>query len=169
MKDEEDLSADLIIICAGVKSNIDIIKDSGIETNRGIIIDDMCKTNVEDIFACGDIAEYDGRVTALWSNAIMTGKVSGSNMLGMEEEIEKIIPSTVFNGFGTQIFSVADTKGGDDKEEMIVSKDTIYKKIVLKDGIIVGGILYNDIQKSKSLLIAVEDGLGKDIAKDILE
>ncbi len=169
MKDEEDLSADLIIICAGVKSNIDIIKGSGIDTNRGIIIDDMCKTNVEDVFACGDIAEYKGRVTALWSNAVMTGKVAGSNMIGKSERIEKIIPSTVFNGFGVEIFSIADTKGGDDKEEMVVSKDTIYKKIVLKDGIIVGGILYNDVQKSKSLLIAVEDGLGKDIAKDILE
>jgi len=82
------LDCDMVILTAGVKPNIDLVKNSKIKVNQGIIVDEFMETNVENIYAAGDIAEsfdcISGKhgLKATWSNAVEQGHVAGLNIAG---------------------------------------------------------------------------------------
>ena len=67
LEDETKLDTDFIVYSIGVASNIQIAKDCGIETNRGVLVNDYLETNISNIYACGDVAEFAGRVVAFES------------------------------------------------------------------------------------------------------
>ena len=48
----------------------------GLQTGRGIIVNEKMETSEKDIYACGDAAEYEGKVIGLWQIAMGTGKNS---------------------------------------------------------------------------------------------
>jgi len=88
LKDGTAQECDMVVVAIGVTPNADVARDTGIEINRGIKADDHMRTNIEDIYAAGDVAEaYDlvyeaQRVTPIWPNAFIQGEVAGRNMAG---------------------------------------------------------------------------------------
>jgi len=85
-----------------VVPNISLLKDSGIKVNRGVIIDEYCRTNVENIYAAGDVAEgIDGltgeyAVNATWPNAVEQGTIAGLNMAGKTPPVAANCDSMLF-------------------------------------------------------------------------
>ncbi len=83
----ESLSADLVISATGVRSNIDYLQDSGIETDQGILVNDYLQTTHPAIYAAGDVAQ--GRdfstgeftVQAIQPTAVEHGRVAATNMV----------------------------------------------------------------------------------------
>jgi phenylglyoxylate dehydrogenase epsilon subunit len=55
----ETLAAELLVAAVGMAPNLGLAKDSGIEVNRGILVDETMRTNLPDIYAGGDVAEAD--------------------------------------------------------------------------------------------------------------
>ncbi|MCF8067363.1 MAG: FAD-dependent oxidoreductase [Desulfobacterales bacterium] len=84
----EEIMTDTIIAGKGVSPNIQLTKDSGINTNYGIPVNDAMQTNISNVFAAGDVAEGDNLATgkqqiiATWPNACQQGKTAGANMTG---------------------------------------------------------------------------------------
>ncbi|MEW5722751.1 MAG: FAD-dependent oxidoreductase [Thermodesulfobacteriota bacterium] len=84
----ESLPADLVIVGKGVRPNIDPVRGRSIRTNRGILVDERMRTNVEDVYAAGDVAEGFNQLTgereviATWLNACAQGEIAGLNMAG---------------------------------------------------------------------------------------
>ena len=77
----EEVPCDLIIACAGVRSNIGFLKDTGIECDKfGLIINEKGETNVKDIYGAGDIT---GR-NPIWPTAVKEGIIAANNMVGKE-------------------------------------------------------------------------------------
>ena len=82
------LDCDMVLLTSGVKPNIDLVKNSKIKVNQGIIVDEFMETNVGNIYAAGDIAEsFDciyrkQGLKATWSNAVEQGHVAGLNIAG---------------------------------------------------------------------------------------
>ncbi|OUD14291.1 NAD(P)/FAD-dependent oxidoreductase [Thioflexithrix psekupsensis] len=84
----EKLAVDMVISAAGVKPNIDFLQGSGIQMNRGILVDHHLQTNVHGIYAAGDVAE--GRDFSTWNldvhaiqpTASEHGRVAALNMTG---------------------------------------------------------------------------------------
>ncbi len=81
--------ADFVIVATGVKPNLDIIKGTEIKFNRkGILVDREMKTNVKDVFACGDCCDpisaitKDNRPSELASSAIQQAKIVGFQIAG---------------------------------------------------------------------------------------
>ena len=68
-----------MILSCGVRSNIGIAKEAGIDTDRAVIVDSHMLTSNEDIYACGDCAQYEGINYAIWPQAVEQGKVAGAN------------------------------------------------------------------------------------------
>ena len=64
-KDGTKISADLVVMAAGVRPNIELAKASGISTNRAIIVSDYMETNVPNVYAVGECAEHNGTVYGL--------------------------------------------------------------------------------------------------------
>ncbi len=82
------IDCDMALLAAGFRPNIDIVKDSKIKVNQGIIVNDSMESNVKDIFAAGDVAESfdciygEPGLKATWSNAVEQGHIAGLNIAG---------------------------------------------------------------------------------------
>lgn len=162
LSDKSVLDADMIIIATGVTPNLDIVKNSGIKTNSGIIVNEFLQTNIPDVYAAGDIVESLDIVTGirepilLWSNALIQGTTAGHNMVGKKTEYSGSSNQTLIKVFGTPIISDGIYEG----EETKLFKHNIYKKMYLKDSNIVGYILINTMQNAgvyHSLMISKRD------------
>jgi NAD(P)H-nitrite reductase large subunit len=88
LKSGKCLPADLIVTAAGVRANTELLTSLGAECNRGIVIDEGCRTSLPDIYAAGDVTECRDvtldRVmsSAIWPAARKQGRVAGFNMAG---------------------------------------------------------------------------------------
>lgn len=148
-------NCELVIIGKGVSPNIEIAKDSGIKTNWGILANEYLRTSAEGIFTAGDAAETndialeESSINAIWPAACEQGRIAGLNMIGESETYEGSLAMNSIEFFGLPVISVGITRPKSDKYKEIVKKDpskNIYKKIVLKDGIIRGVIFVNSIE-----------------------
>ena len=139
----ETIPCNFIVVAAGVKSNMEFIENTGIEANRGIIIDEYCKTNVEDIFAAGDVTA----LAPIWSVAVKQGKNAAYNMLGMAKKYsDNFAAQNSMNFLGLQTVSVGMVQEADDSYEVeVLETKDFYKKIIHKDGIVYGAILQGEV------------------------
>lgn len=159
LKSGKVIDTDLILFSVGIRPNINLPKESGLEVNRGVIVNDMMETNEADIYACGDIAELDGRVYGNWPAAIDMGKTAGANAAGDEAHFEGFVSSIVFNAMNVELYSVGDVSPkGDDVKEVSLSdpNNNVYKKIFFKNNKAVGGILMNDTKRSVRLMKGIQ-------------
>jgi len=150
------VNGELVVLSTGVRQNIGLAKDIGIETGRSIKVNEKMETSVKDIYACGDCAEYNGVNYAIWGQAVEMGKAAGINAVGDDYKYEAFVPSNAFNGMGTSLFAVGDN--GKDPEkvyktfEVYDGAKNIYEKLYFVNNRFCGGILMGDVSKSAKLL-----------------
>src|SRR5690606_17764311 len=84
----EEIACDVVGICTGVKPNIDFLKNSGLETDRGILVDRYLQTNIPDVYAIGDCAQqreplgHRKVIEAVWYTGRMMGEALGQTLSG---------------------------------------------------------------------------------------
>lgn len=164
LKSGEVLDADAVIFSVGVRSNIFLAQPSGIKCNRGVIVDDYMQTNINNIYACGDVAEYDGVYYGNWPAAIEMGKVAGANATGDKVKFEKFVSSTIFQAMNTQVFSAGTVNFDDPSLEKVGYVDSInnkYSKLFFKNNKLVGGILIGDVSTSVKIMEGIQKGENK--------
>ena len=89
---DEEIECDVVGLTAGVSPNIDFVKNSGVETNRGILVNRFLETNVKDIYAIGDCAQQrhpiEGRpsVEAVWYTGRIMGETVAQTIMGNPKE-----------------------------------------------------------------------------------
>jgi 3-phenylpropionate/trans-cinnamate dioxygenase ferredoxin reductase subunit len=95
-KDGDQVKADIVVVGAGVLPNIELAKQAGLKTDRGVLTDKFLQSSVEGIFAAGDIAEYDSLIhdqrmrVEHWDVAINQGIYAARNMLGGQEAYDVV-------------------------------------------------------------------------------
>ena len=104
----EVIKADLVIISCGIRANSKIAEEAGINANRAIIVNEKMETNISDIYACGDCAEYNGINYAIWPQALEMGKVAGANATGDSLTYETVDGALTFNGMNTSLYAIGD-------------------------------------------------------------
>lgn len=154
----DNIICDMVIYSAGISPNIQLLNGTQIKVNHGIVVDGNMRTNKANIYAAGDVAEFEGRVTGLWNIAIAQGRTAGYNMAGKEAVYEHIVPVTTLNAFGTSLFSMGDVE---EKEHTYImtsedDKNRTYKKIFIDNHKIVGAIVIGDTKKSPIIKAAIE-------------
>ncbi len=159
----EELPAGLMIFSMGVRPNAGLAKSCGATVNRAVVVNERMETSVPGIYACGDVAEFNGRNIALWMPAMRQGKVAGSNAAGKEAHYDDELYPAVLNSFGTRIFSAGDLcierKEGEYRVHMVRDADRDrYRKLFFIGDRIVGIILIGDISQSQKLMTAVKNG-----------
>ena len=141
----EKIPCDLLICCAGVRSNMEFLQDSGIECDKfGLIIDAEGKTNVEGVYGAGDVT---GR-NPIWPVAVKEGIIAASNMCGVKDEMTDFFASkSTMNFLGIPTMSLGINTPPDDTYEVEIESDDNgnYKKIIHKDGQIHGAIIQGDL------------------------
>ena len=157
LKSKMTVEAQMVIVAIGVRANIDLANDTPIKTNRGIVVNDFMETSVKDVFAAGDAAESEGWVIAILPIAAKHGKVAGHNM-AVKNKMDYTqhtggIPMNAVGLAGVPTISVGLT---DPKEnvkdyeilEKYKPKENLYKKLILKDNVLVGTIFVGDINRA---------------------
>ncbi len=158
MTDGTEIPCDLVVVAIGVIPRTDLVKDTPVKLNRGIVVDRTMQTSIPDVYACGDVAEaYDflidqKRLLPLWPLAHLGGRVAGYNMAGKKAEYEGGTVMSSLKYFELPVIAVGtvNPENVDDYEVLVELKPekTIYKKILLKDGKIMGFIFLGDIEKA---------------------
>ncbi|HDR7533987.1 TPA: NAD(P)/FAD-dependent oxidoreductase [Bacillus cereus] len=157
MNGEQLIDCDSIVYSIGVIPNIDLVNNTPIHVNRGIIVNEKMETNVESVYAAGDVAEVNGEIGGLWGRAMDQGKIAGSNMVSNPAIYKEAIPTTIFNAFNLSLFSigVVNEKQGD---TTIVEEDgrEKYIKLFIKNHKIVGVISLEGVVASIPYKSAIE-------------
>ena len=155
LDDGERINCQLVVIGKGVQPNVDFISGSQIKVNEGIVADETMRTNLPDIYVAGDVAEtFDlstGRmgVNAIWPCAFEQGRVAGLNMAEKRVKYDGSFRMNSLDFYGLPVISMGVTRiDGDEFQQFQRKTKSTYRKLVLKDGRIVGAILVGQVQKA---------------------
>ncbi|CAN5463621.1 hypothetical protein BH09PSE5_BH09PSE5_22620 [soil metagenome] len=105
LADGRELQADLLVVCAGTRAEVDLARDAGLTIGRGITVDAQMRTSVPHVYAAGDVAEFEGQQFGLWSIAISQGEVAARSALGLDAMYEPIQPVTSLKMKGIEVRS----------------------------------------------------------------
>lgn len=118
-----------VLVSAGVRGDMDFLKGTPIAMNRGVVVDDRMRTNVDGVWAAGDVAEHRGLTYGLWTVAREQGQVAGADMAGQSTNYEGSLPSSLLKITGINVFSMGDVRAGG--TFLAGGNDESYKKLVL--------------------------------------
>lgn len=149
--DGQVIPAQLVIVSAGVRANTSLAKETGVTVDKAIVVDAQMRTNLENIYACGDCAQYDGINFAIWPEASEQGKTAGSNAAGEGTVYEQPTAGLSFHGMNTALYAIGDS-GKNDKlsYRTVETKDEAkkqYEKHYYVNKQLKGAILIGDVSK----------------------
>lgn len=158
LEDGERLKAEVVIIATGTRPNIDLVRGTGMVVNRGIPVNEYMETSVADIYAAGDVAEtkdvITGKVglTPIWPNASAQGRIAAHNMAGYRRPYGGMVGMQNAVEFReVPAIAMGITRPEGDNYEILADYNpdcNCYKKLVLRDSILVGMILVGDIHQA---------------------
>lgn len=157
LEDGRQIDCDMIILSAGVRPSMALAKSIGLQTDRGVIVNDFMQTSQPNIYAAGDVAQHGARVYGIWPAAMKQGETAGINMAGEKMEFQGMPMSYTLKIAEIDLVAVGNIDP-DDGHEAIVKKDQgrfLYQKIVLEEDRIIGAILYGDISPRRNVINAI--------------
>jgi len=178
MTDGTEIPCDLVVVAIGVIPRTELVKETDVKVNRGIVVDRFMRTNILDVYACGDVAEaHDfllngNRLLPLWPLAHMGGRVAGYNMAGKKAEYAGGTVMSSLKYFDLPVIAVGNTNPENSGSyEVLVERQPekiVYKKILLKDDLIVGFIFLGDIEKAGILFRLLKNHVNVAEIKEVL-
>nr|WP_295606467.1 FAD-dependent oxidoreductase [uncultured Terrisporobacter sp.] len=141
--DNSIVKCDLLIVATGVRPNTEILRNTDIEENRGIVINNKCETSAKEIYAAGDVVGKN----AIWPLAVKQGIVAAYNMAGIEKMLDDDFNfKNSMNFAGIPTVSLGQSIAPDDTYDVFTRCDKDgYKKFIIKDNVIRGFIAQGDI------------------------
>ncbi|HOP95239.1 MAG TPA: FAD-dependent oxidoreductase [Dictyoglomaceae bacterium] len=150
LEDGRKIDGDLLIISAGISPNMELAQNSQINVNKGIIVNEYMETNIENIYAAGDCAEFSGRIYGIIPAALEESQIAGKNMIGEKTVYKGTIPSNTLKVTGIDLTSIGEIMPEGPGYEILTRKDEekgLYRKLIFKENILVGAILLGDKRK----------------------
>ncbi|MBS7268116.1 MAG: NAD(P)/FAD-dependent oxidoreductase [Candidatus Freyarchaeota archaeon] len=171
LKSGETIQADLVIFATGIRSNIELPREAGINVNRGVIVDDYMRTSVENIYAAGDIAEHRGRVYGIIPATTEQAQIAAANMIGKKMVYKGTVALNTLKVAGIDLTSIGLVNPETQDYEQIrkiEAEKCLYKKVVLKDGRIVGAIIIGDRKSAKPMTEIIKEEINVEKVKNII-
>lgn len=142
-KEGVDMTAESTVIAAGVRPWFDLALKAGLETDKGLIVNDALQTSNPAVYGVGDAVQFRDRVYGIIPAAFEQARTAARHVLGEDVRYTGTIPSNTLKIVGLDVTSIGLVSPEDEKTEELrsVREDLgIYKKLVLRDGVIVGAI-----------------------------
>ncbi|MGA3112011.1 MAG: FAD-dependent oxidoreductase [Candidatus Bathyarchaeia archaeon] len=176
----DQVPCDLVVVAIGVIPRTELVAGTAVKTNRGIVVDNMMQTSVSDVYASGDVTEaYDfvlaqNRLLPLWPLAVLEGQVAGSNMAGKKSTYAGGTNMSSLKYFDIPVVSVGLANPKEDPTLEVLTKidpeHNVYKKLVLKNNVIVGMTLVNSIERAGILFYLIKNAVNvKKFKQQLLE
>lgn len=162
LDDGQPLPCQVVVIGKGVRPNADFLADTDVEIERGIVVDAHLQTNVPGIYAAGDVAQaYDliqerYVVNAIWPNAVEQGRVAALNMAGRKALYGGGTAMNIYKFMGWPIITLGlrQAPAGDERFvqwERLWPERSAYRRLVLKNGRLVGAVLAGEVDEAAAL------------------
>ncbi|MFH1123144.1 MAG: FAD-dependent oxidoreductase [Pseudomonadota bacterium] len=146
------IRTDFPIMCVGVRPRTAFLEGSGIMVRKGVVVNKRMQTNIENVYAAGDVAESPGflmgvsGLSPILPSAVEQGRIAGANIAGGELEYEGWIPMNSFNFFGHRAVTIGMFDAEGEKIEVLTGRDEAkqqFKKLVIEEGRLIGGSFLN--------------------------
>ncbi|SHH52531.1 NAD(P)/FAD-dependent oxidoreductase [Halobaculum gomorrense] len=165
--------ADFAGVAIGLNLNTELVEDTPIETDDGIVVDQYMQTIDEDVFAAGDITRFHDVIlgeqaqNGAWGSAKEQGTIAAKNMLEYGAAEFRWVSSYSITHFDFPFLSFGHPTLGDD-EVMRSFGDDEWRRLALKDGKIVGGVLIGNLAPQSAYKQLMREQVDVSGQKDIL-
>ncbi|MFC5447321.1 nitrite reductase large subunit NirB [Paenibacillus aestuarii] len=168
-KDGTVAEADLIVMAVGIRPNVQLAKDAGLDCNPGIIVNDYLQSSVPNVYAVGECAMHRGVAYGLVAPLYEQGAVLAKRLAGVDTgPYEGSIVYTKLKVSGVDVFSGGQYNDTEGTKAIRVHDEFsgIYKKVVIQDNKIVGAVLFGDTSDGTRLMQMIREqtdisGMGK--------
>ncbi|MGD2147659.1 MAG: FAD-dependent oxidoreductase [Anaerolineae bacterium] len=154
VRDGRVVEGGLVLFSAGIRCRAHLAREAGLEVNRGAVVDATMHTSAPDVYAAGDVAEFEGEIYGIIPAAVDQANIAAANMVEPGSAIYGgTLPSTTLKVAGAQVTSLGEYSPvetgdvGGRSYQVVRNADAergIYRKFVLRDGRVVGAITIND-------------------------
>jgi len=149
--------SDFVGAAIGLDFNVEFMQGTGLETDDGVVVDEYMQTNLEDVYAAGDLTQFYDTIldeqaqNGSWGSAKEQGQVAAKNMAA-DDEVESFrwVSSYSITHFDFPFLSFGHPTIGDDSVERKYS-DTEWRRVVFKDDKVIGGVLIGDLAPQSKL------------------
>ncbi|MBS0320927.1 MAG: NAD(P)/FAD-dependent oxidoreductase [Proteobacteria bacterium] len=151
LADGETLPAELVVMAVGIRPNTALAEAAGLACQRGILVSDTMQTYDPRIYAVGECVAHRGVTYGLVAPLYEQARVCANHLAALGYgRYAGSVTSTKLKVTGVDVFSAGDYMGGDGTEAIVLhdAKGSVYRKLVLKDDRIVGGVLVGDTTDS---------------------
>ncbi|MFL5831144.1 MAG: molybdopterin-dependent oxidoreductase [Solirubrobacteraceae bacterium] len=157
LDDGEELPAGLVVMAAGVRPEVSLAREAGIEVGRAVVVDDAMRTSAPGVFAAGECAEHRGVVSGLWAPVAEQARVAAAGAVGDPAAFLGTVPSTTLKVAGVDVFAGGASHG---PEEVVFSdtRHAVYRKLVLDGDRLAGAVLVGDTRGARTLSERLRSG-----------
>jgi nitrite reductase (NADH) large subunit len=170
LADGRFIPADMVVVAIGVRPNIALAQEAGIDVDRGIVVDDQLRTNVPGIYAIGECAAHRGRCFGLVEPAYEQARALAQHLAGRPSRYAGSVLATNLKVSGVNVFSAGDFLGGPGTEAVILRDPGLgsYKKLVIAQGRLAGAVLFGDTADGLWYLDLIRSGVSVERIRDDL-
>ncbi|HQT30785.1 MAG TPA: nitrite reductase large subunit NirB [Thiobacillus sp.] len=170
-KDGDSAPADLVVMAVGIRPNTELAESSGLHCNRGVVVNDTMQTFDPRIYSVGECAAHRGIAYGLVAPLFEQAKVVANHLAqhGISR-YQGSVTSTKLKVTGIDLFSAGDFMGGEGTESILYSDPIggVYKKLVIRDNKLVGGVMYGDTVDGAWYFSLLRDGKNVNELRDHL-
>jgi nitrite reductase (NADH) large subunit len=163
LDDGKRLPADMVVLACGVRPRVDVAKASGLPVNKGIVVNDALATEIPGVYALGECAEHRGRtygvVAPAWEQAavladVLTGAGPQARYRGSKLYVRLKVAGVDVATMGTMDPELET----DDVLEIVEQRRNAYRKLIMRDGKLVGAMLVGNTAAAASLVQLFDRG-----------
>ncbi len=158
LKSGEFIACDTVVVAIGVRPAAGFLKGSGVEVNRGVVVDDRMETSVAGIFSAGDVAEardfFSGgkNPMPIWPDAYIQGDVAGISMAGGQKDYQGGLAMNSIELFKVPTISMGITNPELGERYQVLTYQNPekyeYRKIVLENDLLVGVVMVGNVDRA---------------------
>ena len=143
-------AADTVIICAGVRANIDLPRMAGLTVGRGVLVDDRMRSSALDVYAVGECAEHRGAVYGLVGPGLEQADAAAAAIAGEPApHYQGSTPATKLKVIGAEVFSIGDIEDLELRPNVVSrvwrdQENGLYRRLFLERGRLVGAVAVGD-------------------------
>ena len=156
-----EIPAELVVVAAGIRPNTALAESARLHCHRGIVVNDTMQTYDPRIYAVGECVAHRGIAYGLVAPLFEQAKVCANHLANFGiARYTGSVTSTKLKVTGIDLFSAGDFMGGDGMDEIVLHDPSggVYKKLVVKNDILVGAVLYGDTADGAWYFQLVKDG-----------
>ncbi len=157
------LSARMVVLACGIRPRIEVAKASGIPVNKGILVNDTLATHIPGVYAVGECAEHAGKVYGIVTPIFEQATVLADVLTGYKPRARyrgsKLYTRLKVAGIEVAAMGLAEPAlETDEVLQVIEERKASYRKLIVRDGKLVGAMLVGDVEAAATLVQIFDRG-----------